>query len=203
MSAFPPHRSIPSIPVTQDVALKYLQTYLEATKSSPHLLPNARLESSGPTVGTSSSSVTMHNLQRVEAGLRGEWLAPSLDLEENNVKVAKGMDDGTNTGEGGEGDHMQVDGWQDLHEYQREQSIEEGDIVPSQTAVAQDGEGETLEINEQQLPQLKKAKGNHGDVIATEERPKKAKDKEVRKQEKKARHKEQKKKEAQRKNTDK
>jgi hypothetical protein len=190
MSAFPPRRSIPSVPLTQEVALKYLQTYLEATKSSPHLLPNARIEASGPTAGTSNSSVTMHNLQRVEAGLRGEWLAPNLDLGENNVKVAKGMDDGTNTGDG-EGDHMQVDGWQDLDEYQREQSIEEGEVGPSQTGIAQEGDEVILnQIVEEELPKPKNVRRTRENGGATEEQPKKAKDKEARKKEKKVRHKE-------------
>ena len=205
MSAFPPHRSIPSVPINQEVALKYLQAYLEATKSSPHFLPNARLEPSGPTAGTSSSSVTIHNLQRVEAGLRGEWVAPSLDLGQNNVKIAKGMDDGTNTGEGGEGDHMQVDGWQDLDEYQREQSIEEGEVGPRQAAIAQDGDEEILNQDgeEQQLPRLPKVKRKHENGVTTEQRPKKAKDKDARKKEKKARHKEeQRRKEERRKRSD-
>ncbi|KAE9366169.1 hypothetical protein N431DRAFT_419270 [Stipitochalara longipes BDJ] len=127
MSAFPPHRTIPSIPIPQEIALKFLSNYLEATKASPYLLPNARLEPSGPTAGSSASSVTLHNLRRVEAGLRGEWLAPILDLEEGNVTVADGMDDGTNKGQdvNKEGE---VEGWMDLDEYQREQSIEGGEL---------------------------------------------------------------------------
>ncbi|RAL68090.1 hypothetical protein DID88_008808 [Monilinia fructigena] len=80
MSAFPPHKSIPSIPVNQTIALKYLQEYLSLTSSTPYLLPNAKLEPTGPTIGSSHSSVTIHNLERVEAGLRGEWLAPTLEL---------------------------------------------------------------------------------------------------------------------------
>jgi hypothetical protein len=127
MSAFPPHKSIPSIPVSQDIALKYLQDYLSLTSSTPYLLPNAKLEPTGPAIGGSNSSVTLHNLQRVEAGLRGEWLAPTLELEEGQgVEVAKGMDDGTQQGSG-EGDHMDVDGWQDREEFQREQDIDDGD----------------------------------------------------------------------------
>ncbi|TAQ85867.1 hypothetical protein B7494_g5828 [Chlorociboria aeruginascens] len=132
MSAFPPHRSIPSVPISQEIALKYLNIYLEATKSSPYLLPNARLEPSGPTAGSSNSSVVIHNLQRVEAGLRGEWLAPNLDSEENAGPVAGGFDDGTNTA----ADNMEVGGWQDLDEYQREQDvIEEGDAGIQETAL--------------------------------------------------------------------
>ncbi|KAK0109592.1 hypothetical protein ONS95_002277 [Cadophora gregata] len=136
MSAFPPQRSVASIPVSQDIALKYLAAYLEAAKSSPHLLPNARLEPSGPTAGPSSSNITIHNLQRVEAGLRGEWLAPTLDLEEGNVPIAAGMDDGTNK----EQQNGEAEGWMDLDQYQREQSIEGGEIGVRVPGAVQDAE---------------------------------------------------------------
>jgi hypothetical protein len=197
MSAFPPHRTIPSIPIPQDIALKFLSNYLEATKTSPYLLPNARLESSGPTASFSASSVTIHNLKRVEAGLRGEWLAPTLDLEEGNVTVAEGMDDGTNKGqdvnEEGEGE-----GWMDLDEYQREQSIEGGEIGERLPGVAELGDSDfdgprALEENETvRVHKAKKIKTKH-DVAAGKV------DKEVRKREKKARMKQEKRlKEAQR-----
>lgn len=130
MSAFPPQRSVASIPISPDIALKYLSAYLEAAKSSPHLLPNARLEPFGPTAGSSNSSITVHNLRRVEAALRGERLAPTLELEENSVPIADGMDDGTNK------QREIVDGevWMDLDEYQREQSIEGGAVADKPTA---------------------------------------------------------------------
>lgn len=129
MSAFPNYRSIPSIPVDAETAHKYLEAYLEATKTSPYLLPNARLEPSGPTAGSSNSSVTIHNLKRVEAGLRGEWLAPTLELEENNVPVAEGLN-----GLGAkEADNMDTEGWQDLEEYQREQDVLEGELGTNDT----------------------------------------------------------------------
>jgi hypothetical protein len=192
MSAFPPHRTAASLPVSQEIALKYLSSYLAATSTTPHLLPNARLEASGPTAG-SSSSVTLHNLQRVEAGLKGEWLAPTLELNEGqSVQVAEGMDDGTNkTGEG-EG------GWQDLEDYQREQSIEEGEVGPRQTAVGDNGEGseeeavekgagEDSEVDVDVAPKAKKLKTKHE---ATNSKVKKPKDKEAKKAEKKARLKE-------------
>jgi hypothetical protein len=129
MSAFPNYRSIPSIPVDVETAHKYLEAYLEATKTSPYLLPNARLEPSGPTAGSSNSGVTIYNLKRVEAGLRGEWLAPSLELEENNVPVAEGLN-----GLGAkEADNMDTEGWQDLEEYQREQDVIEGELGTNDT----------------------------------------------------------------------
>ncbi|KAG4439350.1 hypothetical protein IFR05_005162 [Cadophora sp. M221] len=136
MSAFPPQRSVASIPVSQDIALKYLSAYLEAAKTYSHLLPNARLEPSGPTAGSSTSNITIHNLQRVEAGLRGEWLAPTLDLEEGNVPIAEGMDDGTNK----EQQNAEEEGWMDLDQYQREQSIEGGEVGDRVPGAAQDVE---------------------------------------------------------------
>lgn len=163
MSAFPPHKTLASVPVTQEIALKFLTTYLEATKSTPYLLPNARLEPSGPTAGSASSATTVRNLERVQAGLRGEWLAPILDLNENGagigVKVATGF-------EGGEGDKMEVDGWQDLDEYQREQSIEDGEMGPRQSGVVQEGDSEfegraEVGVAEDEAPRAKKLKTKH------------------------------------------
>lgn len=147
MSAFPPHRSIKSIPISPEIALKFLSQYLQDTTTSPHLLPNARLEPSGPTAGSSNSSVTIHNLQRVEAGLRGEWLAPSLELDEagekgKGVPVTEGMDDGVTTRGSGE------EGWMDLDEYQREQSIEGGDGGKRGVrVVAQEGDSDLDMVN--------------------------------------------------------
>jgi hypothetical protein len=198
MSAFPPHRTIPSVPISQDIALKFLSSYLEATSTSAYLLPNARLESSGPTAGSSASSVTIHNLRRVEAGLRGEWLAPTLDLEEGNVLVAEGMDDGTNKGqdvdEEGEGE-----GWMDLDEYQREQSIEGGEIGDRLPGVAEVGDSDfdgpqvVVESSEEQgvkRHKAKKMKAKHDVPPAKVSKPV---DKEARKREKKERRKQEKK----------
>lgn len=132
MFAFPNYRSIPSVPVDTETAQKFLEAYLKATKSSPHLLPNAQLEAAGPTTGSSNSSVTMYNLERVEAGLRGEWLAPSLELGENNTADAQGLSNGTVT-KGA--DTMDTEGWQDPDEYQREQDVLEGELGPNDTEV--------------------------------------------------------------------
>lgn len=191
MSAFPPHRSIDSIPVTQEIALTYLQTYLTATKTSPYLLPNARLEPSGPTAGSSNSSVTIHNLQRVEAGLRGEWLAPKFGLDHPSVEVAQGMDDGTN--KNGEGNR---EGWMDLDQYQREQSIEGPEQAQEETAaedgdeVEDEGEGRIEAAGEElQEPAAKKQKmGDYGTTKApVDKASRKREKKERQKAEKKAR----------------
>ncbi|KAA8575217.1 hypothetical protein EYC84_004411 [Monilinia fructicola] len=179
MSAFPPHKSIPSIPVNQAIALKYLQEYLSLTSSTPYLLPNAKLEPTGPTIGSSHSSVTIHNLERVEAGLRGEWLAPTLELEENAVEIAQGMDDGTVQGSGG--DKMDVDGWQDKEEFEREQSIDEGDVG----ARVQNVKTQQVDSDLEAEPSVK----NAPDFTQAPAGELSRKEKDARKAEKKARHK--------------
>jgi hypothetical protein len=131
MSAFPNYRSVPSVPVDKETAHKLVEAYLEATKTSLYLLPNARLESSGPTFGSSNSSVTIYNLKRVEAGLRGEWLAPSLEFNETKRADAEGVSGSSSRG----ADNMDTDGWQDLDEYQREQEVIEGELGPNDTEV--------------------------------------------------------------------
>jgi hypothetical protein len=145
MVAFPPHKSHPSQPVSTDVALKLLQAYLEASSSSPHLLPNATLQATGPTAQSDiSSNLSIHNLQRVEAGLRGEWLAPSFELDEGApVDAAVAEIDDPMAGVRAEEEkakRLAEEGWQDLDEYQREQSDVEGEVAPRSTAIGQEGE---------------------------------------------------------------
>ncbi|KAF4609798.1 hypothetical protein G7Y89_g15825 [Cudoniella acicularis] len=112
------------------------------------------------------------------------------------------MDDGTNKN-GGEGE------WQDLAEYQRQQSIEGGDMPQDDMGIVQEGDsdleverggireedGEGMEIEEdEEEPKAKKVKRSHGDDVKTEQKPI---DKEARKREKKAREKELKRQKAQ------
>ncbi|RKF80434.1 hypothetical protein GcM1_193030 [Golovinomyces cichoracearum] len=83
MIAFPPHRTKVSVNVSQETALAHLTLYLNSSETQPHLLPNAHLDPTiGPTIGSSNYSITIHNLRRVQAGLRGELLAPSIELNE-------------------------------------------------------------------------------------------------------------------------
>lgn len=94
------------------------------------------------------------------------------------MEVAQGMDDGTVQGSGG--DKMDVDGWQDKEEFEREQSIDEGD-VGARVQKVKDVEVESdleVEPHATAIPQL-----------SGTQRALARKDKESRKLEKKARHK--------------
>jgi hypothetical protein len=65
----------------------------------------------------------MHNLKRVEAGLRGEWLAPRLDLDGTETGIcATAVEDGLDTDA-----EREKEGWVDLETYRRQQSVAGGD----------------------------------------------------------------------------
>lgn len=162
-NCFPPHHSKPSQPISPDIALAHLQAYLTASETTPYLLPNARIESSGPAAKDSSTGLVLHNLRRVEAGLRGEWLAPSLELDSGDslggAAAHDGADGNVEMAEGGIGG-VQED-WQDLGEYQREQSVEEGELGQRQTGIANPGEDRAREVIAQDEAEEVKASGEN------------------------------------------
>jgi hypothetical protein len=180
ITAFPPLRARASVPVPASTALAKLQTYLEAvtapTGPQAHLLPNATLQGGGPAAqgGGAAANLVIHNLKRVEAGLRGEWLAPSLELDGAGAK-----------GEDADADveprldkEAEAEGWVDLDTYRREQSIEEGEVGPADTAIRQEGElGVSMSV----------------DVAVPDGKVLKTMDKEARKREKMARRNEERK----------
>jgi hypothetical protein len=122
--AFPPLRTRPAEPVSAAAALEMLQAFLDAAATSAHLAPNAMLQPGGPaSQGRPGASLVMHNLKRVEAGLRGEWLAPRLDLDGTETGVcATAAEDGLDTDA-----EREKEGWVDLETYRRQQSVAEGD----------------------------------------------------------------------------
>lgn len=70
-----------STPITQDLASKFLSTYLTTATTTPAYQPNAILTESGPisrTAGSSAPNLTLHNLKRVLKGLEGEYLGKQL-----------------------------------------------------------------------------------------------------------------------------
>jgi hypothetical protein len=169
-TAFPPLRARASVPVPASTALAKLQTYLGATTAAAqaHLLPNATLHAGGAAAqgGGAAANLVIHNLKRVEAGLRGEWLSPSLELD------GAGARDGD--GEAG----VEGEGWVDLDTYRREQSIEEGEVGPVDTGVRLEGKHE-----------VQMSAG----IVAPSGGVSKTVDKEARKKEKKARRNEERK----------
>lgn len=118
-TSFPPHKSLPSKTISPNFALQHITTYLDAAATTPHMLPNATLQPTGPVAQSgATSNLTIQHLQRVQAGLRGEWLAPVLDVEEDFTEEAA-AGSGKKT--------VFEEDWQDLSEYQQEQTDVLGD----------------------------------------------------------------------------
>ncbi|KAJ4301045.1 hypothetical protein N0V90_003135 [Kalmusia sp. IMI 367209] len=159
-----------------------LDTYLTNSEAHPHLHPDALITPSGATFsaqGGPTGGVVMHNLRRVAAGLRGEYLEPepSPEPEEQSATTNggwKGRKSSENTTMAAQED------WQNMSEFEREEGmIEEGGEAPELEAIAgaEEGEGEK-----------KKRKGDEGKLDKeARKKAKKAKDKEFRAKKEKAR----------------
>ncbi|MCJ1254994.1 hypothetical protein MMC24_002810 [Lignoscripta atroalba] len=152
-NSYPPHRLHSSQPISPAQALTLLSSYLEATAVDAYLHPNALLTESGPISATSGSNtgLVLHNLKRVEAGLRGEHLGADLSFAKKfggeglpdlhvgyygveGAGAGSGAGSGTKQTAAGLGrreddDAEMGDGeWQDRTEFEREQEVVEGEI---------------------------------------------------------------------------
>jgi len=92
----PPHRLLTTTHIPTETASSILQTYILNSESHAHLHPDALIKASkvvfsahgGPTGG-----VVMHNLRRVAAGLRGEYLEPEATPEpEETATTGEGVE---------------------------------------------------------------------------------------------------------------
>ena len=146
----PPHRLISSKPVSTADASTMLQTYISHSEAHPHLHPDALITPTGVTFsshGGPTGGVVMHNLRRIAAGLRGEYLEPEPIPEPEAEEGAEGGQ--AWNGKKGKGKKttftdVEVE-WQDKEAYEREQGeVEIGDIG-ERTNIVQDG-GEEPEV---------------------------------------------------------
>ncbi|KAF2810091.1 uncharacterized protein BDZ99DRAFT_304198 [Mytilinidion resinicola] len=163
-TAHPPHRAHASRPLSTTEAHSLLTAYLVATETSPHLHPDGLLSTAGVQFATSAGpmgGVVLHNLRRVEAGLRGEHMEPDLEvLEEEDAKAGAeaGLEDAV-VGKALNGKRtvkQAEEGWQDIEEYQREQGPIIGEIEDRSNFVA-DGVEEPVVVEHVEVPKLDKA----------------------------------------------
>ncbi|KAF2474676.1 uncharacterized protein BDR25DRAFT_351197 [Lindgomyces ingoldianus] len=205
----PPNRTISSRPISLATASTLLSTYLTHSETHPHLHPDALITPAGVTFsanGGPMGGVIMHNLRRVAAGLRGEYLEPEATPEpeeqqhssewKERVKQKAGK---RKSGEGGEvdaGAGAEQEGWEDISEFEREeQGVEVGEIGPQDTFV-QAG-GEAPEVHATAGPDLangaevskKRKNGDEGEKMdkAARKRAKKERNKEMRREKEKKR----------------
>ncbi|OAL49132.1 hypothetical protein IQ07DRAFT_588478 [Pyrenochaeta sp. DS3sAY3a] len=152
LEAPPPSRHISSKPISMDAASIILQRYLLNSESHSHLHPDALITPSGVTFsshGGPMGGVVMHNLRRVAAGLRGEYLEP----ESTPAPEDGDGDDGNSANKGANGGKRKRKGaeedWQEMAEYEQEEGrIEVGEVGPRSNAVQEGGEEPQIEATD-------------------------------------------------------
>jgi hypothetical protein len=122
-----------------------LETYLANSERHPHLHPDALITPTGVTFsshGGPMGSVVMHNLRRVAAGMRGEFLEPEKTPEPEEDEASAKKFSGKKRK-----DFSTVtdDDWQDKAEYEAEQGAIEVGEIGHRTNVVQEG-GEEPEV---------------------------------------------------------
>lgn len=135
-TSYPPAVHHSSIPVPTSEALSLLSAYLEATTTDPSLHPSAHLTEHGPVAPSSGpdTGLVLHNLRRVEAGLRGENLGEDLTFQKYGggglpelMPNGVAEDAGVHIYQEQAGVAMEG-GWQDKAEFERQQEVVQGDI---------------------------------------------------------------------------
>lgn len=130
-TANPPLRKLSTRRIPNSAALNLISSYLLASITNPSLHPDALLTESGP-LASSTEGLTLHNLRRIEAGLRGDSLGADLtfskfggqglpDLRAGTLGPISGT--GRRGGFTGEKGVAEVEGWQDREEFEREQEV--------------------------------------------------------------------------------
>lgn len=150
----PPHRLHASKPISPDNALSLLSAYIIAAESDPSLQPNAILTETGPSAAAhaAGSSLAIHNLKRVEAGLRGEQLGVDLTLSKEGPEGAPALlaDESTEKKQKQEKKrrrseieqvNMGVEGWEDPEEYARGREVDnvDGEDIGERMQASADG----------------------------------------------------------------
>jgi hypothetical protein len=151
LEAPPPSRKLNSTPISIADASRMLETYITNSESHPHLHPDALITSSGVAFssnGGPTGGVVIHNLRRVAAGLRGEFLEPEKtpepeeeDANENAEgagkkfgKKRKGVKDGD---------------WVEKAVYDRDQGfVEVGEVGDRANFVQEGGEEPEVQVTE-------------------------------------------------------
>lgn len=164
--AYPPIRHHSSCYIAPSQAQEILAKFLEESATDVSLHPNALLTEDGPINPSSSVGLVLHNLKRVEAGLRGEHLAADLSFKRfGGGGLPQLMNDVVTNGEkNGERSNVELEkdieaGWQDKEEYEREQAIEQGELGARSNALGDATLDESHSNERGQIPAVKRADG--------------------------------------------
>ncbi|KAL8918518.1 MAG: hypothetical protein Q9208_007325 [Pyrenodesmia sp. 3 TL-2023] len=140
--AYPPIRHHSSRCIAPNQAQQILAEFLEKSATDASLHPNALLTEDGPLNPSSSVGLVLHNLKRVEAGLRGEHLAADLSFNHFGGEGLPHLTDEAVTNGENDGERRNAEpekdieaGWQDKEEYEREQALEQGELGARRNAL--------------------------------------------------------------------
>ncbi|KAF2683502.1 hypothetical protein K458DRAFT_419098 [Lentithecium fluviatile CBS 122367] len=194
LETLPPYRHIASRPISLADASKMLDKYIANSERHPHLHPDALITPSGVTFsshGGPTGGVVMHNLRRVAAGLRGEYLEPEPERDseeqEQESEASSWKGKGKKTKDADTADATQND-WQDMSEFEREEAaIEVGEIGRMVHIVQEGGDAPEVEVTGEEQGTKKRKNGGDGDDKNARKAAKKARLKEQRAEKEKAR----------------
>lgn len=137
------------------------------SESHPHLHPDALITPTGVTFsshGGPAGGVVMHNLRRVAAGLRGEYLEPEATPEPEEQEASEDAHAGKkgkkNKGPKKSAGAEQEEGWTDMATYAQEEGLgmEVGEIGDRTNVVAEGGEEPEIEATNASGEKKKKRK---------------------------------------------
>ncbi|KAH9860634.1 hypothetical protein J1614_011965 [Plenodomus biglobosus] len=181
LEAPPPSRHISSTPVSPAAASAMLATYLLNSEAHAHLHPDALITPTGVTFsshGGPAGGVVLHNLRRVAAGLRGEYLEPEGTPEpegEEGGDVVAGADGGAWKGKDKGKGKKNAPEWQDAEVVaQQENGLVVGEVGDRTNAVSEGGEEPEVQATDLGGEAGKKRK-QEGDSKMSKEARKKAK----------------------------
>jgi hypothetical protein len=185
-----PYRLVSSQPIGLERASLILDKYLANSEVHPHLHPDALITPSGTTFGAQggpTGGVVMHNLRRVAAGLKGNYLEPepTPEPESGEQHALDGANNPQVDSNGNMGDGIAPEDWQDMSEFEREEgAVEVGELGDRSNFVQQ----EEIEPGHLSGEGKKRKQDDAGKLDkAARKKAKKAKDKEFRAQKEKAR----------------
>lgn len=165
----PPARHISSTPISLNNASRMLDRYLKNSESFAHLHPDSTISPDGvnfSSKGGPEGTVVMHNLRRIAAGMRGEYMAPEKTPEPEEEEATEGQQ---SAGKGKKRKDISTalnDGdsdWQDKAEYERQEGVfEAGDIGERSNFVQEGGEEPEVQVTggaQEPAPKKKKEGG--------------------------------------------
>ena len=149
--AHPPHQHHHTERISPAHALSLLSSYLERTTTDASYHPNALLTANGPTTpaaGAQNLGLVLHNLKRVEAGLKGERLGADPPIGKHGAQGLPGLmplsngradsfPEGSGDALGNSAGAEEV--WQDKAEFDRQQEIVQGEIGQRDNAPGEGG----------------------------------------------------------------